>query len=172
VRITKNSYGNKIITIVIKEPFMKLVILTLALISLPAMACPELAGKYSACRSSSEQESTSSEVSIEQEIVNQVHQFKIQTVDTQSGDRGTENYQADGKLKISTQTDPDNGTEVRTETLASCSGNSLYVKLKVTIDSRPLAKINVKVSKINNQLVQVFTGENMGQTLNHTTYCE
>ena len=142
------------------------------LVTIPAMACPQLSGNYKTCHSTTGEETSFSQVTVEQNIINQISHYKIHSVDANTGDRATENYEADGKPKVTIFNDQDNGTVIRTETQASCNGNYLNVKLTVTIDAAPMANIKVKVSRAGNQLIQVFSGENMGEPVNDTIICE
>lgn len=143
-----------------------------SLFSFSALACPQLSGSYMVCTNSNGQESEMSKVMIEQKVINRITHYTIRSQDPRSGDEREENYIADGKLKVSTMTDTDTGTVVRTETKASCQGNFLNLSLSVTIDGQSLAKIFTKVSKENNSLVQVFSGESMGEAVSYTSVCQ
>ena len=151
---------------------MQFIFIAMFLASIPSIACPVLSGSYSTCHSTTGQETDFSQVVVEQNTINQISHYKIHSVDSTTEDRATENYEADGKPKVTIFNDQDNGTVIRTETLASCNGNFLNVKLNVSIDAATVANIKVKVSKVANQLIQVYTGENMGEPVNDTIICE
>jgi hypothetical protein len=110
-------------------------------------------------------------VQIEQTVSSNIPQFIIRSTDSQTGDQSVEKYLADGKTRVSTLKDPDNGTVIKTQTMAACTNQSLNVKLYVTIDGEALASVDVKVTKQNGQLVQVFRGENMGEPVSETVTC-
>jgi hypothetical protein len=141
------------------------------LLSSPVFACPDLMGTYKNCQSSNAEAPSPSIIQVEQNVVNNIHQFIIRTTDSTNGDQGVEKYLADGKTRVSNLKDPENGTIIKTQTLASCSGQSLNVKLNITIDGQALASMDVKVTKENGQLVQVYKGENMGEAVNETVTC-
>jgi hypothetical protein len=150
---------------------MRTLIGMILLLSSNAFACPDLRGIYKNCQSTSAEGSSQSHVQIEQNLNNNIHQFMIRSTDSQTGDQSVEKYLADGKTRVSSLKDPDNGTVIKTQTTASCSSQSLNVKLNVTIDGESLASMEVKVTKQNGQLVQVFQGENMGETVLETVTC-
>jgi len=141
------------------------------LLSSEAFACPDLSGFYKNCQSTSPEGTSQSNVQIEQNVSNNIYQFIIRSTDSQTGDQSVEKYLADGKTRVSTLKDPDNGTVIKTQTTAACTNQSLNVKLYVSIDGETLASMDVKVTKQNGQLVQVFRGENMGEPVSETVTC-
>lgn len=151
---------------------MRALILISSMISFSVFACPDLSGTYQVCTNSNGQESEMSKVVIEQKVINKITHYTIRSQDPVSGDEREENYIADGKLKITSTTDSDTGTVVRTETRASCQSNFLNLSLGVTIDGQSLAKIATKVSKEGSALIQVFSGDSMGEAVSYTSVCQ
>ena len=142
------------------------------LLSSPLYACPDLSGIYKNCQSTSSEGPSQSNVQIEQNLSQNIHQFIIRSTDATTGDQGVEKYLADGKTRVSTLKDPENGTIIKTQTLASCSNQSLNVKLHITIDGEALASMDVKMTKENGKLVQIYKGENMGEAVHETVTCD
>lgn len=151
---------------------MRFTLLIVLFVSLPALSCPSLEGTYRVCRTLQGETTDVSQVVVNQKIKNQMTSYDFQFTDTQTGEIKEENYEADGKLKEISLNDPDTGTVLKTQTTAICDGNFLSVKMNVTIDSRPLAKMTLKFYKDKSQLVQVSKGESMGEAVNYTNICE
>lgn len=151
---------------------MRAFILLSSIFSFSALACPNLSGTYLACTNSNGQESEMAKVVIEQKVINKVTHYTIRSQDPRTGDEREENYIADGKLKVASMTDSDTGTVVRTETRATCQNTFLNLSLNVTIDGQSLAKIATKVSKENSALIQVFSGDSMGEPVSYTSVCQ
>jgi len=151
---------------------VRLALLIVLFISLPALSCPNLEGPYRVCRTLQGETTDVSQVVVNQKIKNQITIYDFQFIDTQTGEMKEETYEADGKFKETIFNDPDTGTVLRTQTMAICDGNFLNVKLNVTIDSKPLAKMTLKVYKDKSQLVQVYKGDSMGEAVNYTNICE
>ena len=150
---------------------MRLAFLILSLVSLPALACPNLVGNYKICRSSTDAESLSS-LSIEQSIVNKYNQYTFTTYDSEGKKARVEKYIADGKTKVATDTDSDTGITMSTKTLTTCKDNFLNIKMDATLDNAAFANVTIKASKDGNQIVQVFSGVSMGEPVNDRIICE
>jgi hypothetical protein len=150
---------------------MKLSFLFLSLVSFPVLACPNLAGVYKVCRSSTEQ-NTISNITVEQKIVNKYYQYTFTIRESDGREVRIEKYTADGKTKIVSDTDADTGITIKTETLTSCQDNVLNIKMNATLDSEAFADVTIKATKNGNQLTQVFSGVSMDEPVNDTIFCE
>jgi hypothetical protein len=150
---------------------MKLSFLFLAFVSFPVLACPNLAGVYKVCHSSTEQ-NTISNITVEQKIVNKFTQYTFTIRESDGREVRIEKYTADGKTKIVSDTDADTGITIKTETLTSCQDNVLNIKMDATLDSEAFANVTIKASKNGNQLTQVFSGVSMDEPVNDTIFCE
>lgn len=144
----------------------------LAFISLPVFACPNLAGVYKTCEASGSGGSTVSQIVIEQKIINNVTNFTFTTSEIETNEDRIEKYIADGKLKISTETDPDSGITIRTTTSTSCVGNVMKIKMNAKMDSEEFANITIETTKVGNQLKQTFSGISLGETVSETVICQ
>lgn len=150
---------------------MRLSFLLLAFVSFPAFACPNLTGMFKICHSSTNPNELS-QILVEQTIVNKYHQYTFTTFDGEGKKSRVEKYIADGKTKIASDTDPDTGITMSTRTLTTCKNEFLNIKMDATLDSAAFANITINASKVNNQLVQVFSGISMGEPVNDTIICE
>jgi hypothetical protein len=157
---------------IFEEFLMRSSLLLLAFVSLPALACPNLAGNYKSCHSSSDPE-LATEIYISQKVVNKYVQFTFTHHDIQINSDRVEKYTADGLLKIVSDTDTDTGITIQTETQASCSGTTaLNIKMKATLDNEEFANVTIKATKVGNKLIQVFSGTSMGEEVKDTIICE
>jgi hypothetical protein len=144
----------------------------LAFISLPVLACPNLAGTYKSCQTSGAEGTSVAQIVIEQKIINNVTQFTFTTSEIETNEDRIEKYTADGKLKVSTETDQDSGVTIRTSTTTSCVGDVLKIKMNAKMDSEEFANITIQTLKVGNQLKQTFSGISLGETVSETVICE
>lgn len=151
---------------------MRATLALLAFVSLPAFACPNLAGVYKTCQASGTDGSTVSQVVIDQKIVNKVTQYTFTTSEVEAEEDRIEKYIADGKIKVSTETDPETGVTIRTSTSTSCMGDVLRIKMDAKVDSEEFANVTIQTSKVGNQLKQVYSGISMGETVSETVICQ
>jgi YD repeat-containing protein len=155
-----------------RELPMKSWILISVFFSFSALACPTLVGEYKICRVISSSKNTpATSIKVEQKITNKFHNF-IFTITDQDGEKRTENYFADGKMKTITNTDSETGIVVKTRTTAICNDQNLIVQTDATIDNEPLANMTVTMSKNGTQMTQIFQGESMGEVINDTVVCD
>lgn len=151
---------------------MKAWMLTSLFLTVPALACPGLSGEYKTCRVvSTSQTKAPARVFIEQKTINSTQQYKF-TITDEDQETRSELYTADGKARVMTNTDSDTGITMKTRTTATCASEVLTVKMDATIDGELLADITMKVSKSNNQLVQIYEGQSMGEPVNDTVICQ
>lgn len=141
------------------------------LVSLPTFACPNLSGIYKTCHSSNPQAPNTS-LSIEQKVVNKIHQFTFTSSEATIEEARVDKYSADGKSHSVSETDQDTGITIKSTTWASCSPSVLTIKMNATVDGEAFANITIQSTKNGNQLVQVYNGTSMGETVNETITCE
>ena len=144
----------------------------LAFISLPVLACPNPAGTYKACKSSSSDGTNVGQIVIEQKVINKAMQYTFTTSEIEADEDRIEKYIADGKVKVSTETDQDTGITIRTTTSTSCVDEILKIKMDAKVDSEEFANIVIQTSKVGNQLTQTFSGISMGEPVSETVICE
>ncbi len=151
---------------------MRSSLLLLTLVSFPVLACPNLAGVYKSCRSSTDP-SALTQVVIEQKIVNKYVQYTFTTQETElNSSSRVEKYIADGRMKIVSDTDSDTGIIMKTQTVTTCQNNGLNIKMDATVDSESFASITIKTFKEENRLTQIFSGVSMGNPISDTIVCE
>ena len=151
---------------------MRSSIMLIAFISGPAWACPKLEGTYKICKSNNIESATLNEMVIEQKIVNKFSQYTFSTKEAGPEDARIEKYLADGIVKITTETDADTGTSLKTSTSTWCTGEVLNIKVRAQVDSQDLANLTIETTKSGTQLTQKLTGTSMGEPVNEIIICE
>ena len=122
-------------------------ILVLLFASSTLLACPDLAGEYSVCRSTTGNSPGSIDMVVKQTVSNKVTTYVVSATNAQSETTETETYRADGKLNVQVITDPDSGMTMETATTINCSGNTLNINIDVKFEGEPAGFSKVKVSK-------------------------
>jgi hypothetical protein len=148
---------------------MRFLIVSL-LISLPAFACPNLTGTYSACRNQSGEVETQ-DLSITQQTVSGVTYFTTASTDVESGERSTEIIAADGQPRTTSETDPDSGMTIDTTTTATCQGDKLVLDIEISMESMPLGQIQSVIQKQGSALMLTTQGEVFGEPVNSVSTC-
>lgn len=151
---------------------MRLIVIAGLFSSLSAMACPDLAGTYTTCRSLTGNTSGSTDMVITQSTQNKVTTYTVVSTDSETNERETETYRADGKINSSTITDPDSGIAVTMSSVVKCANNALNLNMKVSMSGEQVADMNSSMSKSNKQLTIKMTGTNFGEEINETLICE
>lgn len=149
-----------------------LVIVALAL-STSAFACPDLAGQYAVCRSQTGNSAGSTDMVITQTTANKITTYTVTSTDSDTNERNTESFKADGKTVSNTQTDPDSGITLQMATTVSCVADSaVKINMVVNFNGQPAANIVQTISKSGKTLTMKATGDNMGEQINETIICE
>lgn len=151
---------------------MRFIVIAGLFSSLSAMACPDLAGTYSTCRSITGNTSGSTDMVITQSTQNKVTTYTIVSTDSETNERETETYRADGKITSSTITDPDSGIVLTMSSVVKCAGYALNLNMKVNMSGQQVADMTSSMSKSNKQLTIKMTGSNFGEEINETLICE
>ncbi len=141
------------------------------LVSLSALACPNLAGSYSVCRSETGNEADSTDVVVTQSIQNRVTVYTMTGTDDE-GSRTTQTIIADGKARTEKIEDEDSGLTFELVTQASCKGQALEMKISTKLQGQNLGSVTSVTSKRGSSLVTRTTGQMMGQTIKDTVTCE
>lgn len=150
---------------------MRSFIILASLISLPAFACPNLAGKYATCQSTTGQSEGSTDITVTQKVTNNITTYKMQLISAEE-EEVEEIYIADGRVKTETISDEETGLTLKTNTTSSCNGSTLNVKLVAFMNNEEMANMNVKITKANGKITQVVSGVSMGQRVSDTIVCE
>lgn len=150
---------------------MKLLALSALFLSFSAVAaCPNLSGTYASCKSSSGEVLDGPTIS--QNIANGVTTYTVVSIDPDSGLEMTEEFIADGVMRVQTATDDETGMVLSLGSQASCSGTTLMIHVRVASQDQEYANLNLKVTKAGNQMTTVTSGSSMGEVINETEVCE
>lgn len=149
---------------------MRTLALAFSILTLPAFACPNLAGKYATCRSSTGATGGTSNLVVTQKVINNVTHFTIVSTDDDTRERITETYIADGKKRVASQSE--DGFTIKTETIASCKGAELNLSIKAFLNTDLMADMKMKVTKNGTTMTQVATGTSMGEPIKDTVICK
>ncbi|WP_408095473.1 hypothetical protein ACJVC5_10555 [Peredibacter sp. HCB2-198] len=140
--------------------------------SFSAMACPDLSGTYTACRSQTGSTAGSTDVVITQAIQNRATTYSMTSTDPDTNERKTETYRADGRIVSETITDPDSGMTISMSSVVKCVNNTVNMNMKVTMAGQQVANVTTVMSKANKQLTMKMTGKNFDEPINETLICE
>lgn len=141
---------------------MRALFIALTLASTSAFACPQLAGTYKECRSTTGNSSGSTDMVVSQSVQNKVSTYTVTATNNDSQERETEIYKADGKAVVESIEDTDSGMIFQTSTVVSCSGNVLNINIDMKLNGMKIGYSKVKVSKNGKQLIidsKNFDGE-------------
>jgi uncharacterized NAD(P)/FAD-binding protein YdhS len=152
---------------------MRTLAIAALVLSTSAFACPDISGKYAVCRSQTGNSAGSTDMVITQSVANKVTTYSVTSTDTETNERATETFKADGKTVSNTQTDPDSGMTLQLATTVSCVGTSaVKINMIVNFNGEQAANIVQTISKSGKTLTMKATGNNMGEEINETVICE
>lgn len=137
---------------------MRLLLLSSLFISSTVLACPNLAGKYATCKTTSGEPTGTTDINVSQRLDRGVTIYSIESKNVNDSGEVTvsESFRADGKTVIATETDPDSGMTAELATTATCQGaKSLNLLMKLTINGEEIARVTTTVSKNGNSLMTV-----------------
>lgn len=150
---------------------MRFSLIALALLSLPAFACPDLTGTYAACRSTTGTTTGSSDVVVTQRVLNGVTIYSVTSTDDETGERDTSEFPADGQTYTSTETEE--GYEVTTTANISCQGNNVVFAISSSIGGAPVLEMNASYSRVDARtMAQDLSGSVMGQPYEDRVICQ
>lgn len=151
---------------------MKFLVSALVLISTSAFACPNLAGKYTMCVSSTGQTSGSSDVTVTQEIKGGITHYTVTGTDLENNETSTMTYIADGKTKIESSTDPETGMTMTLKNTTTCIGQTVKIVAIPEIQNQQVGSMTVILSKKDGKMIEQYSGNIFGQTVSDTVICE
>lgn len=149
---------------------MRLLALSLVFSSFSAVACPDLAGKYAACRSTTGSGSNSHDMVITQSTRSGITTYTIKNIDDESNEPSEDTAIADGK-PYSESADSDMGPVTYIGT-ATCEGDKLINDVKIEIDGAEVAAMVMKYSKSGKILKSEVKGHIFGIPSNDVIICE
>lgn len=132
---------------------MRAFLIAAIIFSPSVFACPDLAGEFSVCRSTINQVETSKDVVISQKVQNRVMTYTMTKTDGYTGEKETETYKADGKVRIESFRDPDTGMTLENRTSVRCTGSVLTITTQVRLNGMVFGSSDVKLSKNGSDLI-------------------
>ncbi len=151
---------------------MRSLALATLLISFSSIAaCPNLAGSYATCRSSTGSIGGSTELVVTQATTAGVTTYTFSSIDDETHERDADEMIADGKTRSETAQDPNYG-EIKASITYKCSGNSMIGNENVLVDGQTFMDINHETVKSGNTLTRKYSGEAVGFPFDDTLICE
>lgn len=149
---------------------MRLLAASLLLLSVSAMACPDLAGSYPICRSTTGESSGSKDMVISQNTERGITTYTMSMVNEETQETESEILIADGKTRNDTA-ESEMGT-LTASLIVVCSGEALVSKMAISAEAGEIAAINNTMTKSGKTLVQDVTGHLFGEEMKEHLICE
>lgn len=146
---------------------MKYIFGLVVMAALPTFACPNLAGSYTCKSSDGEVE----KMDVMQTVVNGVTIYEITRTDD-LGYEETDVLEADGQARSVEQVDPETGTRISTQIVASCSANVLNLDLKMSSEGFLFVNVSGQITKTDGKLYQKSKGVFFDQIIDEEIICE
>lgn len=142
------------------------ILFVLAVMATKAWACPNLAGYYYACRTTTGQQPGLEDVSITQSFQNRTTLYRLSAINQETQEREEQFILADGRLYTQTH------GNVLTQTSASCQQNVLVLSQNVFVNQMLVSSITTRASKPGGVLRLANSGQVMGQPVVDNLICE
>lgn len=146
-------------------------LLAIAFLTSTALACPDISGRYNVCVSSSGETGNSKDVVIEQKVINKIHNITITSTDEETQQRSSDSYKADGKTWMTKTTDPETGFVLVSHTSTTCNDQFISIKSSMTLNGEHMSTMNLKMTKINGELIQEISGDSLGSEISDKVNC-
>lgn len=151
---------------------MRSLAIVLAFSSVSAFAaCPNLAGTYATCRSTTGSMDGSTDLVITQKTVNRITTYTMTSTNDRTQERETEEIVADGKTRSETQNDPEFGDVVASVTF-SCSGPKMTGNVSISMNGGSIFDYSQEVQKKGSTLEIDYFGTLVGMPFQDTVICE
>ncbi len=134
-------------------------------------ACPNLAGTYATCRSTTGSIGGSTELVVTQNTTNGVTVYTFSSIDDETHERDADEMIADGKTRSETAQDPNYG-ELKASITYKCTGSSLVGNENLLMEGETFMDINHETTKSGNTLTRKYTGVVIGYPIEDTLICE
>jgi len=151
---------------------MRILAITLFLISAPVFACPNLAGNYATCRSVNGYSAGQTDMVVTQKIQNKITTFEVSAINNETNEREYETYKADGRRYSQVITDEDSGMTLETSSIISCTNKSLNIKMEMKLDGYSAGYQTITVSKVGTQLIVDSKSYDGDETIVDKEICE
>ncbi len=150
---------------------MRAIIAVLLLSSSPAFsACPDLSSITKICRSTTGQISGNENQVITQETVDFVTTYHF-VADYNEGEV-VKKFIADGKSRREMIVDQNSGITLLNATTVTCKDGALMEHTTSFIDGQFLGVMDVKTTKVGEDIVRVFEGLRWGRDVDDTIVCK
>lgn len=150
---------------------MRLLLAAIITFSTSAFACPNLAGKYATCRSTTGQTGGSTDVVVNQKIENGTTVYTIESTNDEQ-EREKNIFYADGKVYGGTYTDPETNQNFDIRVASQCEGNSLHTAMAIIHQNQAVFLSEAFASKTGNTLTQKITITTAQGKFEDTVICE
>lgn len=134
-------------------------------------ACPNLAGTYANCRSTTGSVGGSTELIVTQKETAGVTTYTFSAINDETQERDADDLIADGISRSETAQDPNYG-EVKVSLVYKCSGDSLIGNENVLVQGMPFLDLHNTSVKTGNTLTRTYTGTVIGYPIQDTHICE
>ena len=151
---------------------MKALLLSTLLSTSAFAACPDLSGKYAACRSITGDSAGSTDMVVTQVLKNGVVTYTITATDNGTNERTTDTYRADGRSYTTTETMPDTDLKIVTTINVSCVGNTAVQRLVASAEGQEMANVVSTMAKVGKQLLNETVGTIFGSAIADKVICE
>lgn len=151
---------------------MRFLAIAALLVSSSAFACPNLAGTYASCRSTTGQTPGSTDMVVTQSVANKITTYDVSATNNETNERENETYRADGKINSQVFTDPDSGMTFETASKITCTATTLNIDVNMKLNGEAAGYANIKVAKVGSQLIVDSTTFDGEQTIVEKEICE
>jgi hypothetical protein len=150
-----------------------LIFLFVFLTSSAVIACPQLAGNYTQCKTASG-EVLMADLRIEQSNTNGIENYAITYVDPETQAEQTITYITDSQWHTAVISDPDTGMNVELSFMGKCQDEKLafFEKMSIQGQSDEIVNIEGSAQMINNKLVVTNKGQAMGDIIDVSVTCD
>jgi hypothetical protein len=143
-----------------------------SLLSASALACPNLSGYYSGCRSSTGQLPGREDMTVTQLSQNGVALYRITWINQESQDREEQFVLADGRTYTQEQRDTTSGATVLKQVTASCRQAVLAINDTTIVNRQVVRDVATQLTRAGGILRWVLSGSVMGRRVVDTLICE
>jgi hypothetical protein len=135
-------------------------------------ACPDLSGAYKVCKNLTTRLEYKADLKISQRVIRRVHHYTFTSKDPQTGETSVENFEANGRVKVQTERDPDSGDIITLKTIVYCEQGEMKSQMDLFYNDELMTQIFSSHIKVNNQLHQMVKYLDQGREKVEETICE
>lgn len=151
---------------------MRILMISLFLLSVPVFACPDLAGTYPTCYSTNGNVDDVRDVVILQSTENDVTTYSMKVTQVSTGRDISQTFVSDGTPITRTDRVSNIGISVTSITTATCDNEDLNFDVILKWGNRSVGRV-VTVARIEgNHLLQEIEGTFMGKNFTDIVICE